>query len=197
VWPPPASPPPPRLLDEALGLFREAGNERGVAEVLGLLVMPDAEAGDWARVSANLQEVVGIWRRLGDRLHLAFDLVWLGFADGRLGHRPEARAAALEALDLFREVDNATGVGISLLDLAFLAVWEGRNEDALTFAGAAQAVRTRVGGPPGAIGGLMAGDPAGDAREHLSPADADRAWAKGLAMSVDDAVAMAHAQPGS
>jgi predicted ATPase/class 3 adenylate cyclase len=185
------------MLDEALGLFRESGNERGVAEVLALLVMPDAEAGDWARVSANLKEVVGIWRRLGDRLHLAFDLVWLGFADGRLGHRAEARAAALEALGLFREVDNATGIGIALTDLAFLAVWEGRNEDALTFAGAAQAVRARVGGPPGAIGGLMAGDPAGDAREHLSPSDADRAWARGLAMSVEDAVAMAETQPGS
>src|SRR6185436_6757368 len=100
-----------------------------------------------------------------------------------------------EALDLFREVDNATGIGIALTDLAFLAVWEGRYQDALRLAGAADSVRTRIGGPPGPIGGFLEGDPAADAREHLSPADADRAWAEGLAMTADEAVAMARRSP--
>ncbi len=113
------------MLDESLDLFRRGGEERGVAQVLTMLVIRDAQAGDWASVLASLEEVVAIWRRVGDRLHLSFDLVWLAFAHGRLGHRGEARFAALEALELFREGDNRTGIGITLTDLAFLATWEG------------------------------------------------------------------------
>src|SRR5207247_1301246 len=99
-------------------------DERGVAQVLPMLVMRDARAGRWERVVAGLEEAVATWRRVGDRLHLAFDLVWLAFALGRVGRRAEARSAALEALELFREGDNRTGIGIAFVDLAFLATWE-------------------------------------------------------------------------
>ena len=120
-----------RLLDESLELFRQVGDERGQAQVLAMLVIRDAQARDWARVTASLEESVAIWRHLGDRLHLAFDLVWLGFAYGRQERRDQARSAALEALELFRDVDNRTGMGIAFTDLAFLATWEGRHQDAV------------------------------------------------------------------
>jgi predicted ATPase/class 3 adenylate cyclase len=183
-----------RLLDESLELFRGLGDERGVAQVLTMLVMPDAQVGKWGPVVARLEEVVAIWRRLGDRLHLAFDLIWLSFAYGRMGHRREARSAALEALDLFREVDNHTGIGITFTDLAFLATWEGHHEDAIRLAGASESVKQRVGGPPGAIGGLLEGDPAAEARAHLSDEAAQRAWEEGMAMSVDEATALARSE---
>src|SRR5439155_21466767 len=57
-----------RLLEEALDLFAGAGDERGVAQVLTLLVMPDAEAGAWDAVISRLEESVAIWRRVGERL---------------------------------------------------------------------------------------------------------------------------------
>jgi predicted ATPase/class 3 adenylate cyclase len=180
-----------RMLEESLDLFRGVGNERGVAQVLTMLVMKDAESGRWGSVIDSLDEVVAIWRRMGDRLHLAFDLVWLGFAHGRAGHRPDARSAAVEALELFRDADNLTGIGIAFTDLAFLANWEGRHQDAIRLAGASESLRKRVGGPPGAIGGLLEGDPAAEARAHLSEDEADRAWEEGLAMSLDEAVALA------
>ena len=183
-----------RLLDESLALFRRVGDERGVAQVLTLLVMQDAQAGNWGPVVDSLVEVVAIWRRVGDRLHLAFDLLWLAFARGRVGHRQEARSAALEALDLFREVDNATGIGITFTDLAFLATWEGRHQDAIRLAGASETIKERVGGPPGAIGGLLEGDPVAEARAHLSEDAARRAWDEGRAMSLDDTVALARGE---
>jgi predicted ATPase/class 3 adenylate cyclase len=184
-----------RMLEECLELFRQAGDERGVAQVLGMSVIRDAQAGEWAKVLTSLEEVVAIWRRLGDRLHLAFDLVWLAFALGRLGRRDEAWSAALESLELFREADNLTGVGIALVDLAFLATWEGRHEDALRLTAAFQSVRDRVGGPPGGFAGLLEGDPAEEARAHLPEDVAQRAWEEGLAMSVDEAVALARSRP--
>jgi predicted ATPase/class 3 adenylate cyclase len=186
-----------RLLDESLDLFRGVGDERGAAEVLTMLVIRDAEAGAWDRVVDRLEEVVAIWRRLADRLHLAFDLVWLAFAYGRSGRTEEARSAALEALDLFRRADNATGIGIALVDLAFLATWEGRHSDAVRLAAASESLKERVGGPPGGFAGILDGDAAAEARVHLPEEEANRAWEEGLAMSVDEATALARDGTGA
>jgi tetratricopeptide (TPR) repeat protein len=130
-----------RLLEESLDLFRLAGEERGAARALVMLVIRDAMAGEWGRVIVRIEEAVAIWRRVGDRLQLGFDLVWLSFAYGRLGRADRARSVALEALELFREVDNPTGIALAFLDLAFLVTWEGRHEDALRLAGALESLR--------------------------------------------------------
>src|SRR2546423_11547001 len=65
------------LVEESLGLFRRAEVEHGVARALAMLVMRDAQVGDWPSAIARLEEVVAIWRRLGGRLQLAVDLIWL------------------------------------------------------------------------------------------------------------------------
>ena len=179
------------LLEESLELFRGAGNEFGVAQTLAMLVIRDAQAGNWGTVIARLEETTAIWRRLGERLHLAFDLVWLAFAYGRMGRVAEAGAVALEALDLFGDADNATGIGITLTDLAFLSDWEGHYEDALRLAGASESIMERAGGPPGGFAGLLEGDPVEGARVHLSEEEAARARDEGRAMSTDEAVTFA------
>jgi hypothetical protein len=142
--------------------------------------------------------VAAIWRRLGDRLDLAFCLIWLAFAYGRAGRTDDARATALEALELFREADNPTGTALAFLDLAFLLTWEGRHSDAIRMAGVAEALRLRVGGgPTPGFGGMLEGDPVADARAHLTEEDAQQAWQEGLALSVQDAVALAKGGPAS
>jgi predicted ATPase/class 3 adenylate cyclase len=183
-----------RLLNESLDLFRQVGDEGGVARVLTMLVVPDAMAGAWDRVVARIEEVVAILRRLDDRLILAFDMVWLAFAYGRAGRREDARSAALEALELFREVDNATGIALAFLDLAFLLTWEGRHEDAIRMAGVSESHRDRAGGgPTPGFGGMLEGDPVAEASSHLTEDAARRAWQEGLTMSVHEAVALAQA----
>ncbi len=184
-----------QLLEEALELFRGAEHEPGVAQALAMLVIADANTGKWDAVIDRLEETTAIWRRLGDRLHLAFDLVWLAFAYGRVGKRAEGRAAGLEALRLFCEVDNPTGIGITLVDLAFLAAWEGRHEDAVRLTAAYESIRERTGGPPGGFAGILDGDPVAEARAHVSDEVAEKAWEEGLAMSVDEAVALARREP--
>ena len=184
-----------RMLGESLDLFRKAGHDAGVAQVLAMLVIQDAGAGNWDPVITRLEETTGIWRRLGDRLHLAFDLVWLAFAYGRVGRRADARSAALEALDLFCAVDNPTGIGITFADLAFLANWEGRHEDAIRLAGASQSIKESTGGPPGGFAGLLEGDPVAEARVHVTEDAAQRAWDEGFNMSLDEAVTFARSEP--
>jgi hypothetical protein len=148
-------------------------------------------AGAWDRVIAGVEEGVAIWRRLGDRLNVAFGLIWLAFAFGRAGRRDDARATALQALELFREADNPTGIALAFLDLAFLLTWEGRHEDAIRMAAVSEAQREPAGGAPmPGFGGMLEGDPVADARAHLPPEVADRAWREGLAMPLDEAVAV-------
>jgi hypothetical protein len=67
-----------------------------------------------------------------------------------------------------------------LLGQSYLARWEGRYEDAVRLAGAAAALRDRVGGraPLDFLAGFL-GDPEAEARAHLSPDAADRAWQDG------------------
>jgi predicted ATPase/class 3 adenylate cyclase len=184
-----------RLLEESLALFRRVGDEPGAARAMVMLVVRDAVAGAWDRVIARIEETVAIWRRLGDRLNLAFSLVWLAFAYGRAGRADDARATALRALELFREADNPTGVALVFLDLAFLLTWEGRHADAIRMAAVAQAQRESAGGGamPG-FGGMLEGDPVADARAHLPAEAADRAWREGLAMPLDEAVAVAQGE---
>ena len=157
-----------------------------------MLVMRDSQAGDWQKAIERLDEVVQIWRRLGDRLQLAFDLIWLAFARGRAGLSREAWSAALEALALFKEADNATGIALALRDMAFLAVWEKRPQQALKFAGAAESLRDRIGGgPPPGFGGMLEGDPAAEARAQLSQDEAERCWQEGRSMQLEQALALA------
>jgi predicted ATPase/class 3 adenylate cyclase len=185
-----------RLLDEALALFRQVGDERGAARVLVMQVVPDAMAGAWERVVARLEEVAAIFGRLGDRLDLAFDLIWLAWAHGRAGRPDEARATALAALELFAAAENATGIALTLLDLAFLLTWEGRHADAVRMAAAAERVREEAGGGPmTGFGGMLEGDPVAEARAHLSEAAAERAWREGWAMPLAEATALARGDP--
>ena len=183
-----------RLLDESLELFRQVGDEPGVARVLVMRVVPDAMAGAWDRVVARIEEVAAIWRRLGERLNLAFGLIWLAFAYGRAGRRDDARATALEALELFREADNATGVALAFLDLAFLLNWEGRHSDAIRMAAVAEHHRDLAGGgPTPGFGGMLEGDPVADARAHLTDEAAQQAWQDGLTMTVPEAITVVRA----
>jgi hypothetical protein len=92
----------------------------------------------------------------------------------------DARAALGEARELFREADNLMGMLSVVLGSCYLARWEERYEDALRLAGAAEALRQRVGGraPLDFLAGFL-GDPETEARAQLPPDLARRAWAEG------------------
>ncbi len=185
------------LLDESLELARRAGDESSVARTLIMLVLGDAMADNWDSVVARIEEAVAILRRLGDRLQLAFDLVWLAFAYGRAGRPGDAWSAAVEALGLFHDAANPTGMALAFLDLAFLATWTGRHEDALRLSGAYETLREEAGGgPPAGFGGMLEGDPAAEAAAHLPDETARRALAEGRAMTLRAAVALATGDEG-
>ena len=103
----------------------------------------------------------------------------------------DARSAALESLRLFVAGDNPTGIAIALSDLAFLATWESRHEDAVRLAAASARLKERIGGPPGGFAGILEGDPVDAAAPHLDANAMRRAWDEGTEMSLEEAIRLA------
>jgi tetratricopeptide (TPR) repeat protein len=180
------------IFDEALELFRRADDRAGVAKTLTMLVIRDAEAGNWEAVIRAIEEASAIMRELGDRYQLANALVWLAVAYARSGRPGDGRDAALESLGLFREAENPTGIALALQCLSFLALWENHHEDALRLVAASDTIVAEAGASR-TIGfaGLLQGDPAAEARSQLPEDVASRAEEEGRAMSVDEVVALA------
>jgi hypothetical protein len=129
---------------------------------------------------------------VGDRFHLVDDLVMLAFGYVAVDRPAEARAAALEALDLAADADSPLGMGGAFLALAFQANQDGRHEEALRLIGVVASLTERAGGgPPLEFTRGLIGDPEREARAHLSDDEASRAWDEGRAMTVEEAVDLA------
>jgi tetratricopeptide (TPR) repeat protein len=178
------------LLQESLELFRAADNESGAARASAMLAFGEALAGNWDPVISRTEDAVAIWRRVGDRFHLADDLLFLAFAYDGVDRIEEARTATLEALDIALELDNPLGIGGALLALAVLANRRGRHHDALRLIGAVESVSDRVGGAPPLERFQMFIDPESQARTHLNAEEAAGAREEGRAMTLEEAVAL-------
>ena len=179
-----------RLFEESLAMARRAGDEPAAARAEWMLAIRDLAAGRWDRPVAIAEQAVANWRRLGDRLQMGDGLVWLAVVYARAGRPADARSAIDEALELFREVDSPMGIVSVILGRAYLARWEGRDQDAVRLAGAAESLREQVGGrPPLAFLAGFIGDPEAEARARLPADAAQAAWEEGRRLSVDAAVA--------
>jgi predicted ATPase/class 3 adenylate cyclase len=184
------------MLDESLELFRQLGDEIGMARALSLKTGWKAWQGDWSSFIAEAEAHVATWRRLGDVFELGNMLTMLGTGYAQVGRHAEARAAALEDLQLSIDADMKLGTAMGLLILGYLASWEGRDEDALRLAGASQTLLKEMGGgPPLDFLADVVGDPIADARSRLPTDVADRAWEEGGAMSMSEAIELAREAP--
>jgi predicted ATPase/DNA-binding SARP family transcriptional activator len=118
-------------LAESLQLYRDLGDEEGVARSLDKLGNLASCEGDYELAAGFFDESIGMCRALDDRWDLASALVNRG--DLALHQREYERATALfeESLSLFRAAGDAPGSAVSLLNLGLTFVRQGRNEQAL------------------------------------------------------------------
>jgi predicted ATPase len=178
------------LYEESLELFRRAGDEAGVARADWMLALRDLVGGRWDTPVAKAEEAVASWRRTGDRFRLGDGLVWLAVVEARAGRPASARSALEEARELAAEADSPMGMLSVLIGLSYVARWEGRHQDAVRLAGAADALREQVGGraPLDFLASFL-GDPEAEARAQLADDVAQRAWKEGHRSGVDAALA--------
>ncbi|TMC40427.1 MAG: adenylate/guanylate cyclase domain-containing protein [Chloroflexi bacterium] len=179
---------PIALIHEALGLYRELGDATGVARCLWALGNAMYFQGDLRDAAVALDEAIEVNRKLNDRFSLGWAIhtrALVGLKENDLG---VARRRISEALAIFTEAGDVTGIAIVLDDAASLAELEGDMTRALRTAGAALAIRARTGVGLANVAGMNEGR---DWHESATTPDQERAWVEGQGTTVDAAAARA------
>jgi tetratricopeptide (TPR) repeat protein len=116
------------IIDEALALNRELGNERGTADALWGLGILHYFANDNVAAAEALEQALVLYRRLGERTQEAWSLHQLGSTRIKLGQVDVARPLLRDGLRLFEAAGDLSAVTLLLDDLAAAAALEGDAE---------------------------------------------------------------------
>jgi predicted ATPase/class 3 adenylate cyclase len=176
------------LLEEALPLFRELGDNGGVARTLWGLGNAFYFAKDYAAAKPFLEEAQALFRRSDDRFMLAWSTHTLGLVAVETGNNEMGRRWFSEALQLFVEAKDVSGITLQLENLSVVARAEGDPVRATRLAAAAVAQQTATGT---GLGGLLSQQEGRTGREGLAEMEAEAAWAEGQALTLEEAIAYA------
>ncbi|TMD56619.1 MAG: tetratricopeptide repeat protein [Chloroflexi bacterium] len=105
---------------QSLALFRELGDQQGIALSLYLLSIVPLMKGDSVAARSLTQEALELFREMGDRERIAWSLSTLGIMDAQVGKYDSARLHYEESLAVHRELGDERGIAITLLRLAQL-----------------------------------------------------------------------------
>ena len=184
-----------RLFEESRAIYEELDDRRQVAACIVSLGMvaglrTERSTADIEQVRAAMTDVLLMTRSLDDRFWTGTALRIRARALFLLGDMAAARADALEALELFGQSGDPSGVAMTLDDLGAIALSAGNPAQALEHGGAAAGLRDRIAGgaPPSLVDNLAYVEPA---RAALPAGEAEAAWSLGRGRSLDEAVAHA------
>jgi predicted ATPase/class 3 adenylate cyclase len=190
-------PPPPqrdvergrKLLEEAVQLYREIGDERGEAKVLWAIAGTHEVSNDWQSSLDYSDQALELFRKVDDRFGAGWALHSVGLAALGLADLERGRSALTEALDLFAAAGDLTGIALVVNDLSLLEMLDNDNERATKLRGAALKIERLSGG------GLVTNYDAylpwkieQTLRAALTDAGYEMLLAEGDSMSVDEAV---------
>jgi non-specific serine/threonine protein kinase len=111
------------LYEEALSLWHQLGNRRGVASALGNLGMVSNDQGDFAAAKARHEESLVIWREEGDQRGIARTLLALGNAVYSQGDELAAESLYEQSLAIERELGDQRAIAIVLNNLGMVAAY--------------------------------------------------------------------------
>ncbi len=189
------------LYDELLPLAEELGDDGAAAGCFDDLGIIATRRGDHDRAATLLTEALARRRAVGDPVLIANALYNLGDLYRQQGIHHHALPLFRESLAMRRDVRDLSGIGECLHGLALLTAATGADDTAAWLWGAEEALRSTMGAAvvpflvaerDAAIAGLRTR--IGDARFAV-------AWAAGLALPLDQAIAealmieMAHPLP--
>jgi hypothetical protein len=156
--------------------------------------------GDFERARTLLEESVAHYRKLGDRMGLAWAYWHLGSALLQGGNTIPSRAALVESLSLFAEMGNKTGTTHVLDSFSRLALAHGQPGQAARLLGAAMSLHDSLLGHRSAKSDLreiyadcLTAYPAYFCGKHteLEGERSVLAWSEGYAMTQEQAIAYA------
>jgi CHAT domain-containing protein/Tfp pilus assembly protein PilF len=116
---------------EALGLYRRAGDSRGEAETLDCIGRVHQSLGEIGRALDNLNEALPIRRAVGNRRGEAITLYNIGVAYYSLGESRKALEKLNEALPVARAADNRSWEAYTLMGIGMVYLSLGETRKAL------------------------------------------------------------------
>lgn len=112
----------PGLFRDALEIFRELGDTRGITDTLVLLGWAAMRAGDYARAEQLLNEPLPLLRERKEGVRLALSLAGLGELCVRQGKLDQAHNLLAESLAFRRELGDLWGCAGALGSLGWVAL---------------------------------------------------------------------------
>jgi predicted ATPase/transcriptional regulator with XRE-family HTH domain len=134
-----------RYFAEALGIFRELGDQRGIANMLNNLGISALPRGDSVKARSLHTESLAAYRDLGDRWGEALALSNLGLVSLSEGEYSDAESLLDESLRLRRELGDRQGIAQCLNNLGTVMRCMGREEQAISSHGQALAIFEELG----------------------------------------------------
>ena len=180
-----------RYLEEALALFREAGDPSLIASVLTHLGYTFLLQGDLDRATSVSEEAAMMLREQNHRFYLGDALDNLGWVALLRGNAERAWTLFKESLGLKRELGDKQAVPEILEQLASVAGDVGEARRAARLFGAAATLRKAMGMQQEPSNHVLQGPYLSAARALLDDASWDAAFAEGVAMSFEEAIAYA------
>jgi len=187
------------LYDECLTMFRKAGDGAGVAWTLNYQGDVARDKADFVAARSFCEQSLAAFRELRDGWGIASALSDLAGLSCDLGNDAEARRLYGDCIQMFQELGHKRGIARALECLAVSAAAQSKAEQSLHLAGAAAALRQRLGAPLSPTEQPRLEKALEFARRTLGNAAGLAAWMEGWAMPVEQAVREAldgDAEPG-
>jgi non-specific serine/threonine protein kinase len=179
------------LSEEALALFRAQDNKHGIIRALNQKAELARLDGDYDRAGKAYEECLALCREFGDKQREAFTLSNSAFVAQHQGNYEQAESRIKKALVLSRGLKTKYPLAMDLASLSGPVAARGDPERAARLLGASDALLKAMG-----LGLQPQDQPEIDRyeaaiREQLGEEAFNSAWAKGQAMSLEEAVAYA------
>jgi predicted ATPase/DNA-binding CsgD family transcriptional regulator len=184
-----------RPIEEGLALFRQSGDQIGTARALTIFSEIARTEGDVPAAHASATEALAIMRELGDRVGATRALFHLAEVASLRSDHAEARRLHGECALALCELGDATMLAPCLESLAWSVAALGRSGSASTILGAADALRERSPGATQPLYRAQLDRTVAVARAALGDAEFEAAWSQGRALTPEQAVACALAEP--
>lgn len=180
---------------ESLALFRAAGDAPGQTRTLNHLGERQRYQGNLAAAREFYTESLALARALGDQLNIAIGVVNLAHLATQQGDVDQAARSYDEGLHLVQTLGYRLLAAEALEGRATLAGATGDPLRAARLFGAAAAVRAAVGTPLTPLERRIYEPAVAAVRATVAPAAWATAWAAGAALSLDQAITAARADP--
>lgn len=185
------------VAEEGLALFRELNHKPGIAQALNIIGEIANFSGDDDRARRAYEECLVVALETGETRRIRFMSGNLSFLAQHEGDYVRARELAKQGFQLALEMNNHLDIAESLADLAGPMGMTGQPEQAACLFGASEAAMERMGAAPQPADQPDLDRNIAAVRAQLDPTTFAAAWAKGRAMSLEQAVASTLEHPGS